>query len=69
MKKKLLFLFTSLLTIAHSAWATDYFVNNEADLRTAVEDNSANITMLQDIILTATLEIPTNLTIYLNINI
>lgn len=64
MKNGLLLITALLCTM--SAWATDYNVDNEADLRTAVANNGANISMTDNIILTATLEIAENLTVTLN---
>lgn len=48
MKKTLLLTIALLCTVAQGAWATDYNVGNETELRGAIVDG-ANITLTQDI--------------------
>ncbi len=67
MKKKLL-LMTALLSTM-TAWATDYNVGTDAELRAAIQIDGANITVTADIELSnSTLNISNNRTVTINMN-
>ncbi|MBO6073815.1 MAG: hypothetical protein J6P74_01615, partial [Paludibacteraceae bacterium] len=63
-------LFTFILLCACAlAWATDYNVGTDSELRAAIQNNNANITVTADIDLSnSTLSIPSNATVTINLN-
>lgn len=66
--KKSLLLMTALLSTM-TAWATDYNVGTDADLRAAIANDGANITVTADINLSnSTLEITDNRTVTIDLN-
>ena len=66
--RKIQFLIIALLCmVAQGAWATDYTVGNETDLRNAIVDN-ANITLTADIALTNYCEISDGKTVTIDLN-
>ena len=68
MKHKVFILLSALLC-ATTAWATDYNVNTDSELREAIQNDNANITLTADIDLTnSTLEIRNNRTVTINMN-
>ena len=67
MKHKLLSLFVTLLC-ATAAWATDYSVKNDSELRTAIANDGANITVTADFVLSnSTLVIGSNKTVTIDL--
>ena len=66
MKKRLLLITALLYTM--TAWATDYNVGTDAELRAAIENDGANITVTADIELSnSTLSIPEGTTVTINL--
>ena len=68
MKREKLFTFLTALSCATAAWATDYNVGTDADLRTAIGNDGANITITADIDLSnSTLSIESGRTVTINL--
>ena len=64
-----LFTLLAVLTCATIAWATDYTVGTDGELRAAIQNNGANITVTADIDLSnSTLSIPEGTTVTINLN-
>ena len=51
MNKRLLMILALLCTVAQGAWATDYNVGTESDLKEKVQFDNANIKLTADITL------------------
>ena len=66
MKVKAMFLFALLCIVAQGAWATDYNVSNETELRGAIE-NGANITLTQDITIGSAITFNDGITVTINL--
>ena len=68
MKKQKLFVQLAALICATTAWATDYNVGTDSELRTAIQDNNANITVTADIDLSnSTLSIESGKTVTIDL--
>ena len=64
-----LFTLLAVLTCATIAWATDYNVGTDDELRAAIQNDGANITVTADIDLSnSTLSIESGLTVTINLN-
>ena len=69
MKTKTFLFFALLCTMVQGAWATDYSVGTDSELRAAIADNGANITVTADIDLSnSTLSIAEGTTVTINLN-
>jgi hypothetical protein len=69
MKRTKLFILLAALLCATTTWADNYSVNTDSELRSAIANNNANITLTADIDLTnSTLEITNNSTVTINLN-
>ena len=66
MKKNLLMTIALLCAVAQGAWATDYTVSNETELRGAIE-NGANITLTQDITIGSAITVGNGQTVTINL--
>jgi hypothetical protein len=64
--KHLLIISALLCTVAQGAWATDYSVKNETELKGAIE-NGANITLTQDITVASHVTISANATVTIDL--
>jgi len=68
MKAIRLLILALMCAVAQGTWATDYTVKNDGELRAAIADDGANITVTADIDLSnSTLEIKANTTVTLNL--
>ena len=68
MNREKLLTFLTALSWAMTAWATDYNVGTDADLRAAITNDGANITVTADIELSnSTLSIESNRTVTINL--
>ena len=69
MKKNLLLIIALLCAIGQGAWAADYNVSTDSELRAAIQNNGANITVTADIDLSnSTLSIESGKTVTINLN-
>ena len=68
MKKALLLTIALLCTVVQGAWATDYNVATDSELRAAVQNNNANITLTADINLSDELQINGNKSVTIDLN-
>ncbi len=68
--RKVLFMITALLcTLLQGAWATDYNVDTDEELRAAIQNNGANITVTANIDLSnSTLSIGSDLTVTIDLS-
>ncbi len=68
MKRQKLFTMLAALICATTAWATDYSVSTDSELRSAIANNNANITLTADIDLSnSTLSIASGTTVTINL--
>ena len=68
MKKQLFLILALLCAVVQGAWATDYNVGNETDLKSAVNNDGANITLTADIALSEKLTISSGKTVTIDLN-
>lgn len=69
MKDRLILFLAMLCAVAQGAWATDYRVKNDSELRAAIQNNGANIQLAYDIQLSnSTLSIESGKTVTIDLN-
>ena len=69
MKAKVFLTFVFLCAVAQGAWATDYNVGTDSELRSAIQNNGANIKVTADIDLSnSTLSIESGKTVTIDLN-
>ena len=69
MKKSIFIIITMLCTMVQGAWATDYNVDTDEELRAAIQNNGANITVTANIDLSnSTLSIGSDLTVTIDLS-
>ena len=67
MRRQLFLIIALLCAVAQGAWATDYTVDNETDLKNAVKNNGANITLTQDITIGSAITFNDGITVTINL--